>query len=570
MSAENSTLNTEPLDARGRNVTLGVLAVLVLSIGGLLGRSQMEKQSRIDGLRSGSETLRAQSARRLMAGFTNDGHVAEQLQGERPSVRSAAVRALRTLALRESGDLALGKNCARLLVPFLKDSDQPVRDRAIQALQALGPQRSVEAAAAALGDTDALVKLGAQKVLEGFRHQSLGALLAFTGDGGKTSRLRTAHRIFAGNALVELAKKDERFKTVILFGERAVLSPTPAGAPPAEVVWGRLGLFLGESGPLVGDHTARYFGLVDYLDPANANEDDQNNAISVLDRIGDTRAVPFLIQRLPSPATRRSTIGALGRMADRRATADLVRLLPTDETNRVDIVIALGRIADPASTDALIQHGLGSVSQPVRLAAADSLRNIGIPAVRALLKAADERDPTDAGHYKPEGAVRSLAGIRTPEAVAGAIAGLRHPASNVREAAALALGDSGSPRAIAPLIAAFRDTNGRVSGFAARSLSSLGAAALRPLAAALDEPDMGYWASLALTYAGRSSAPVLLEVVRSGRPAGARAAAGLLGELGDSGAIAVLEAEMRRRVDPDFQFIASNTIQRLGGVVPSG
>ena len=64
----------------------------------------------------------------------------------------------------------------------------------------------------------------------------------------------------------------------------------------------------GSGGPSVSDGKPDdpIYGVVDYLDSANGTEEDQNNAISILDRIGDKRAVPYLIPKLESPPTRRN------------------------------------------------------------------------------------------------------------------------------------------------------------------------------------------------------------------------------------------------------------------------
>lgn len=574
-------MEEEPLDSRSRNITLAIVAAIALAIGGLVFHHYRVRHDRIAGMKSLDRLLQASKVREMMQGAANDGFVAEQVQGERPSVRMAAVRALRSLTLDPNAPPELRRKAAAMTVPFLKDSDQPIRDLAIQSLTAMGPEIAMEAATGALGDTDTNVKAGAQKVCEGFAPHSIAPLLAFR-DGGAKARLRTAHRVYAGNALYEISKKDPRWKTVILFGEEAVRA-RERGLSPRQARE-ELRRFLGLDRDLLIGPEERVYGLVDYLGPANANEDDQNNVISVLDRIGDTRAVPFLLPRLDRPTTRRAAVGALGRLADRRATARLVHYLPIDEINRLEIVVALGRIADPAATEALIRHGLGSLSGAVRAAAVDSLRNIGAPALPRLIAAATSRDPTDPACYRAAGATRALAGLRLPEATRVAIRNLKHPADAVREAAAASLGDSGDPAVIAPLIESFEDRDGRVGGLAARSLSLLGARAVPALVEALDNPRRVYWASLAIRYIGPPAVPALMERVRryarrtgrgeslsEGERGAARAAAALLGDLGDTRAIAALQEALAAKPDPDFTFAASSSLQRLaGGRAPAG
>jgi HEAT repeat protein len=563
-------LEEEALDNRGRNITLGVFGAIILLIAALVFNNYRIKQDRIAGMQSADPALQAAKAREMMQGFTNNGHIAEQLQGERPSVRSAAVHALLALATSPNTDAKTRQDAAKLTVPFMKDSDQPVKDEAIQALTAMGPETAVDAVTEALNDGDGAVKGGAQTVCQNFRAESLPAILAFSGKNGAGARLRNGHRATAGNALVEIAKQDPRYKTVIILGEEAVQARERGMTP--EQSHQALQQFLGITKPLVIKPEERVYGVVDYLDPNQANEDDQNNAISILDRMGDNRAVPFLIPRVDSPPTRRAAVGALGRIGDKRATPILLKYLPQDETNRQELVIALGKIADPAATDDLIRYGLGSVSAPVRTAAADSLRNIGIQAgpqqgavIQKLIAAATTNDPQDPAAYKAEGAVRALAGLKVPAATQVAIGGLKHASNNVREAAAASLGESGDPSVIAPLINSFVDKNGRVAGFAATSVSALGAKAVPQLVTALSDPARVYWASRALGYVGAPAVQPLRQALLSGSPAGALAAANLLGDLGDAGAIDMLKQALATRPDPDFQFAASSSIQRLSG-----
>lgn len=556
-------MEDEALDSRGRNITLGVFGLAVVVIAGLVFNNYRVKQDRITGMKSGDPAVQAAKVHEMMVGFANDGAIAEQLQGERPSVRLAAVRALRALATQNSIPEKDRKDAAKLTVPFLKDSDQPVKDLASQSLVAMGPEIALDAAVGALGDSDAGIKGGVQGVCQSFAPYSILPLLAFSGKDGTKSVLRGGRRTFAGNALYEISKKDERWKSFIILGEEAVRAREKKLTP--EQTRAELKAFLGAEKDLLGPKDDPIYGLVDYLDPTNGNEDDQNNAISVLDRIGDVRAVPFLVHNLDVPATRRAAVGALGRLGDKSATLPLLRYLPTDETNRLEIVIALGRIADPRATDALIMYGLGSVSRPVRSAASDSLRNIGAPALPALVRAAQVPDPTDPGFYKVEGAARALAGLRLPQATQVAVSLLRHPAANVREAAADALAESRSPEVISPLIASFEDTDGRVSGFAARSVSAFGEQAVPQLVAALSSPKRVYWASMAIRYIGPPAFAALQQQVATGQAQGALHAASLLGSLGDARAIDTLKAALAKRPDPDFQFTANSSIDRLSG-----
>jgi HEAT repeat protein len=142
---------------------------------------------------------------------------------------------------------------------------------------------------------------------------------------------------------------------------------------------------------------------------------------------------------------------------------------------------------------------------------------------------------------------------------------LKHPSANVRAAAAAALGESGDPSVVAPLIGTFTDKDGRVSGFAARSISAFGAKAVPALVAALSDPARVYWASLAITYVGPVAVPTLQQKVLAGDAGSALASAKLLGDLSDPRALPTLKEAMAKRSNPDFNFIAESSIQRLSG-----
>src|SRR5215210_8083183 len=86
-------MEEEPLDSRGRNITLAVFGLIVLVIAALVINNYRTKAGWIRALRSNDVAARRAAAEAMM----RKGHVAEQLQGDRPTVRSAAVRALRTV-----------------------------------------------------------------------------------------------------------------------------------------------------------------------------------------------------------------------------------------------------------------------------------------------------------------------------------------------------------------------------------------------------------------------------------------------------------------------------------------
>jgi HEAT repeat protein len=136
----------------------------------------------------------------------------------------------------------------------------------------------------------------------------------------------------------------------------------------------------------------------------------------------------------------------------------------------------------------------------------------------------------------------------------------------VREAAADALGEAGSPRVIAALIGCFGDPHpsGRVPAAAARSLAALGTPAIPALVAALARPDnlRAYWAGQTLLLIGRPAVPAVTTLLDSGSLP-ARRAARLLGDFGDPAAAAHLRRALRKTSDPEFHFAARTALQRL-------
>jgi HEAT repeat protein len=257
-------------------------------------------------------------------------------------------------------------------------------------------------------------------------------------------------------------------------------------------------------------------------------------------------------------------------------------------------VIALGQIADPRAVQPLIREGLGSVSEPVRAAASDSLRAVGAPAVPALKAVAAARGPMHDGLAvgapisaagaqataftvaQRAGAVRALGGMKLPAATDAAVAALSDPEKSVREAAADALGSSGDPRVIGPLAARFTDSDpdGRVQSAAARSLAAFGPAAVPTLVAALSSHDTArsYWAGQGLLLVGHPSVAPLTALLAKADPSTAQLTAKLLGDLGDRSAAPALSAALQRNLGPEFQFAAQTALQRLSesAAGPSG
>ncbi|MBI3912137.1 MAG: HEAT repeat domain-containing protein [Armatimonadetes bacterium] len=498
----------ETLDTRGRNITLAVFGAIVVLITGLVINNYRIKASQIAAMRGYNVDQRVAAARAMMA----RGDVAEQIQGEPASVRMVAVR-----ALEEVGD----SEAAKKLIPLMKDSDHPVREFAIQALMQLGPAAALEAAVEALGDTDDNIKQGAERVCASFEGRAIDPLIG---------KLGTGSRVSAANALHAIASAKQAYKTEVVRKTIPFLDVPPPG------------------------REATYQSQYD--------EDTQNNAIALLDWQAAVEAVDPLIAKLNRRATRRAAVGALGRIGDPRATAPLLRLLPEDETLRVEIVLALGQIGSPEAVPDLVEHGLGGVSETVRQAAADALRRIGGPAVPTLINALK-----DANAYRRAGAASALGGMKDqPAAIQAAVLALSDPDEKVREAAARALGESGSAAVILALIRAFDDPSGRAAAEAARSAAAFGTRATGSLIAALADPRPAhvYWATEALLLIGPQAVRPLTAALQDAEPHIARWAAKLLGDLGDPSAVAALRRVAQSRQEPEVAYAARTALRRLG------
>lgn len=513
-------MEEEALDGRGRNATLIVIGAIVLLIAGLVVNSYRIKAGWLAAMKGDDAAARRKAATEMMA----RGDVAEQLQGEPPSVRAAAAR-----SLAEVNSTKAAEN----LIPFLKDSDQPVRELAIQGLLAMGPAVSLTPVVEkAFADSDDNVKKGGIAVCKAFGKVAIVPC---------ANKLATDSRRPAAEALVEIKNQDGSLRPAIV----AAVLP-----------------FLGDQNP---------------LDPPEANaEETLVQAIDALDRAGDESAVPGLLARLADPRTRRPAVGALGRKKDARAAAPLVQWLPRDATVRDEVVVALGQIAAPQAVVPLIELGLSSESNSVRGQAADALRKIGPPAIPALT--AVVRQPLRYSARQRAGAAVALGGMReedgtpAPAAVAAAVQALADRDATVRAAAAEALGtlgDRASPAVIDAIAARFTDADpsGQVQAAAARSLAAFRERAVPTLMAAFTSGDNArvYWATQALPLIGRLAVGPLVREVLEGNAANARRAAALLGDLGDPGSAAALRQALARRTeDPEFRFAATTALQRLG------
>jgi HEAT repeat protein len=506
-------IDEEPLDSRGRNITLAVFGLIVLVIAVLVINNYRTKAGWVRALKGDDVAARTTAAQAMM----RKGQVAEQLQGDRPTVRSAAVRALAHVATTPA---------VEQLIQFYKDPDGPIKEQAKQAVIAIGFDTAHVPVVKALGDSDDSVRVKSDETLRAWGEQSVPVAAPKLVDNDA--------RNAAANALIEIGKQKP---------ERAYLVQQ---------------------------------AVYPYLDPKTQGVDEvvQVKTVQILDGVPDPRSVPHLITMLEYPQTQRAAVGALGRKADKRATQGLLKVLRENELIRSETVIALGRIADQAAVPDLVKF-LGSFSEQLRTETAEALRAVGPPAVPALLVAVKSPDA-----YTRSSAVTALGGIRDPRAQSAALAAMKDPDANVRVAAATSLRTAPSTSAISPMIAAFSDHDGRVSDAAAETVSVIadvapgGESAIPRLIAALDtgaNPGRGYYAGKALRLIDRADrvVPALIGAMRGANPEVASNAALLLGDLAGGPetqrALAALRGVASGGASPQVRWAAERSAQRLGG-----
>ena len=130
--------------------------------------------------------------------------------------------------------------------------------------------------------------------------------------------------------------------------------------------------------------------------------------------------------------------------------------------------------------------GLGSGSKRVQELSLKFLGAEGKNREEVLISALKDEDSD-----VREAAAKALGKIKDPRAVEPLISALKDEDSDVREAAAKALGEIKDPRAVEPLISALKDVNWRVRDAAAEALGEIkDPRAVEPLISALKDVDV--------------------------------------------------------------------------------
>ena len=230
------------------------------------------------------------------------------------------------------------------------------------------------------------------------------------------------------------------------------------------------------------------------------------DAVKVLGKIGDSRAVEPLIKALGSDD--RGGVGwlaayALGDIGDSRAVEPLIKVLEEDGHVRKGEAFwgdsqrrcqaaarALGKIGDERAVEPLAK-ALELNSYEVRRAAVIALGKFGELAMEPLIKALG--DENYEVRLAAAGVLGAISDSRAVEPLSKML-NLRYPKRymdgewSVRRKAAEALGEIGDSHAVEPLIKALGDEHNKVRIAAAKALGDIGdPRAVEPLIKALED-----------------------------------------------------------------------------------
>jgi HEAT repeat protein len=453
------------------------------------------------------------------------GQVAEQLQGQPPSIRMAAVQALADVHT---------PTAAIEIIQFRKDPDEPIKDLAKVKLVEMGPAIVLKPALDALENSDDAIGTGVQDVLK----------------DGQFTQMKTPNQGDMPLVAKRLMHPDARNNAV------GILTDLKSPAIPYVV-------------PYLHPNPAELIGT-------STVEDVQLSAIGILDGINTPKGIegiPYLIEMLKYQHTQLRAVGALGRMPaenTKSAILPLLKVLKENELIRGETVVALGNLADARAVPALVQL-LGSYSEELRGQTSEALHKILAVNPTAI-------GPVVAAAKSPDAIVRAAAieaigAIPGPAAHAATLAALKDKDANVRIEAARGLSARKEPENVPALLAAFSDQDGRVGTEAARALAAVGKPAVPALIGALKAAPgspQAYYAQQALHDIRQDAAQSLIQAVRSGDDTTARFAAMLLGDLEGADVIAALR-DAAQRPSPEVRWAAQRSLQALlGASAPNG
>ncbi len=266
----------------------------------------------------------------------------------------------------------------------------------------------------------------------------------------------------------------------------------------------------------------------------------QDAAVIALEKIG-APSVPLVVAHLEDPAMQ----------------SDI--LFRQQMVNVLDQIAVTDLVASPSGVPELIKIA-GQATQPsvqrlAQVALADTVLTAytNVQTAKTALAAAKDPAAQATAQTALVKANAALPGVQPAESVLRGVLADTSAASESRSQAALALGPSGSPTAIAALVSALGDFDAQVRDSSVTGLQSSGSSAVGPLTAALaaGDPVKRAGAAQALGGIGTPAALSALESVfhSSATPSGVRE--GAIVGLGRSGSPSVIPTLVQALSDPD-------------------
>jgi HEAT repeat protein len=341
-----------------------------------------------------------------------------------------------------------------VLAQTLKTVDAPIRRRGVKRLGEVGDPRVVESLIAALKDEDQVVRWRAVEALKEIGGPAVEPLIAALKDEDPD--------------VCQLAAE-----TLREIGDPAV---EPLIAVLADASWRTSGS--SDEDPDVRWQAAKVLGkigdpAVEPLIVALADEHQEGRWLvaEALGKIGDPRAVEPLIVALADEhqGVRCQAAEALGEIRGPRTVEPLIAALKDkDRVVRGVAAEALGKIGDLRAVEPLIA-ALKDEDHGVQGHVAEALGKIGdLRAVEPLIAALADV------HWATSHSVAQALGAIGGSAVEPLIAALKDKHQQVRQLAAEALGEIRSSRAVEPLIAALKDKHQWVRREATKALWKIG------------------------------------------------------------------------------------------------
>lgn len=521
-----------------------IFAVVVLLVVGIAVNHSRYVHSLVEGMGSADSATRSHAALELV----KTEQFSDSITGEDAKVRLHAVDAVLSLANDKSVVPGTEKDApdyrsqaVKQGLNLLKDIDKKVRAAAIAALKKMdySAAGNLTALIAGVGDGDANVRKGVAHVLTdpdgiGPKKEVVEALVEkMKGDGGTRGP--------GGDVLSSLRFLKE-------------------GA--ADIAVPKLLTILTEKDP---KDAAKF----------KNDEGSRSGAADALGKIGDPRAVQPLIDTLKTdtPTVQRVAIGAIALIAAPSGEAALIQAVKdknADSEARLQAASGLGKISSPAAIETLVTS-LNDPDLKMRSAAVAALAHAGRPtlngptqpqALQALIAALANSDKN-----LRTGAANALTRIAAPEADPALIAALKNDKNetDLRAAAATALGFPHNTAGVSSLIGALSDQDGDVRDVARDALVQIGPEATDALIAAMQAGHTdAFYAAQAIAQQGMPALDALKKLASdSAHPVGQRWAAVALGDMGVAEAARPLQ-DLAKSFDPDVAYVAQAQLARLG------